>query len=93
MTRKNFYIVVNLTNVVIGIGQTERPDARNRSIMWKCYPRKLSFKFTVGIFRYRIGGSKAYWVVIFWIPQGASTSSTNFIKNIARRVRRCCLYH
>ena len=35
------------------------------------------------MFRYRRDGSKSYWVVIFWIPQGALTSSTELIKNIA----------
>ena len=83
MGRKHFYVVVNLTDEVMGIGQSEMPDARDSSIVWKCYLSNLGFKFSVGIFRYRRGGSKSDWVVIFWIFQGASTSSTNFIKTIA----------
>ena len=87
MTRKNFYVVVNLTDEVMVIGQSEMPDARDRSIVRKCYLSNLGFNFPVGMFRYRRGGSKADWVDIFQITQGASTSSTNFIKTIATASR------
>ena len=87
ITRKSFYVVVNLTDEVMVIGQSEMPDARYRSIVRKCYLRNLGFNFPVGMFRYRRGGIKADWVDIFQITQGASTSSTNFIKTIATASR------
>ena len=83
MGGKHFYVVVNLTDEVMGIGQSEMPDARDSSIVRECYLSNLGFKFSVVIFRYRRGASKADWFVIFWIFQGAPTSSTNFIKTIA----------
>ena len=43
----------------------------------------LGFKFPIGMFRYRRGGSKADWVVILRFPRGASTSNSNFIQTIA----------
>ena len=58
-------------------------DARDCSIVRKHSISDLGFKFPIGMFRYRQGGIKEDWVVIFQIPQGASTSSTDFIKTIA----------
>ena len=63
------------------------PDARDCSIVRKCHLSNLGFNFPVGMFRYIRGGSKADWVDIFQITHGASTSSTNFIKTIAKASR------
>ena len=68
------------------------PDARDCSIARECYLSNLGFKFPIVMFRYRRGGSKADWVVIFWIPQGTSTSSTDFIKTIAAESREALAY-
>ena len=68
MSIKHFYVLVNLTDEVMGIGQSEMSDARDRSILRKIYLIDVGFKFTIGMFRYRRGGSKEYWVVIFRIP-------------------------
>ena len=87
MTRKNFYVVVNLTDEVMVIGQSEMTDARDRSILRKCYLNNLGFNFPAGMFRYIRGGSKADWVDIFRIAQGVSTSSTDFIKTIGTASR------
>ena len=51
MARKHFYVVVNLTDEVMVIGQSEMPDARDCSIVRKCYLSKLGFNFSIGIFR------------------------------------------
>ena len=83
MEMKEFYVLVNLTDEVMGINQSEIPDALDHSISRKCYLSDLHFKFPIGMFRYIRGGSKSDWVVIFQIPQGVSTSSTGFIKSIA----------
>ena len=37
MSRKHFYVLVNLTDEVIGIGKIEIPDVMDCSIAWKCY--------------------------------------------------------
>ena len=70
MTRKNFYVVVNLTDEVMLIGQSETPDARDCSIVRKRHLSNHDFNFPVEMFRYRRGGSKADWVDIFQITQG-----------------------
>ena len=87
MARNHFYALVNLTDEVMGTGQIEIPYARDHSIERKSYPSNLGFKFPIGIFRYRRGGIKLYWVVIFQTPQGTSTPSTDFIKTIAEASR------
>ena len=51
MARKRFYLVVNLTDEVMVIGQSEIPDARDCSIVRKWYLRNLGFNFSIGIFR------------------------------------------
>ena len=49
---------VNLTYEVMGIGHSDMSDAKDLSLALKRYFRKLVFKFPIGMFRYRIGGSK-----------------------------------
>ena len=66
MSRKHFYVLVNLTDEVIGIGQSEIPDVMDFSIARKCYLSDLGFKLPIGMFTYGRGGSKADSVVIFW---------------------------
>ena len=83
MERKHFSVLLNLTDKVILIGQSEIPDARYHSISRKRYLSDLGFKFSIVLFRYIRGGSKADWVVIFQISQGTSTSSTDLIETIA----------
>ena len=83
MARNHFYVLVNLTDEVMVIYHNDIPDTRDRSLVRKCYFSDLGFKFTIAIFRYRRGGSKSYWVVIFWVPMGTSTSNSNFIQIIA----------
>ena len=51
MARKHFYVVVSLTDEVMGIGQSEIPDARDYSIVRKCYLSNLGINFSIGIFR------------------------------------------
>ena len=68
MSREKFYILVNLRDEVMVIGQNETRDARDISIARKRYPINLGFKFFIGMFKYRRGGSKADCFVIFWIP-------------------------
>ena len=87
MARKHFYVVLILTYEVMVIGQSEILDARYCSVVRKCYLSNLGFNFSIGIFRYRRGGSGSDWVVIFRTTQGASTSSTNFIKTISASLR------
>ena len=60
MTRKNFYILVNLTDEVMEIGHSDMPYARDISLARKRYFSDLGFKFPIGILRYRRGGSKSY---------------------------------
>ena len=43
MSRKHFYLLVNFTDEVMGIGQSEIPDARYSSIVQKNYPSNLGF--------------------------------------------------
>ena len=88
MEGKNLYFLVNLTDEVMGISQSEIPDARDRSIAQKRYLSNLGYKFLIGMFGYRRGGSKSYWFVIFSIPQGASTPTTDLIKTIAEASRK-----
>ena len=63
------------------------PDATDNSIVRKLYVSNLGFKSPIGVLKYRRGGSKSDLVVIIWIPQGTSTSSTNFIKTIPTACR------
>ena len=65
------------------IGHSDIPDARDFSLARNLYFSDFGFKFPIGIFRNRRGGSKADWVVIFRFPRGASTSNSNFIQTIA----------
>ena len=58
MARNHFYALANLTDEVIGIGQSDIPDARNRSLARKRHFSNLGFKLPIGMFRYRRGGSK-----------------------------------
>ena len=87
MERKHFYVLVNLTDEVVGIGQSEIPEDRDHSIVRKRYPSIPGFKFPIIMFRYRRCEIKSDWVVIFWIPQGTSISSNYFIKNITAASR------
>ena len=88
MSRNHFYVLVNLTGEVIRMGQSEMPDVMDCSILRKCYLSDLGFNISIGMFRYRRGGSKEDWVVIFWILQGVSKSSTDFIKDHCCRIKR-----
>ena len=72
MARKHFFVLVDLIDEVTGIGHSDMPDARDLSLARKRYFSDLGFKFFIGMFRYIRGGSKADWVVIFWVPRGAS---------------------
>ena len=72
MERKHLSVLLNLTDKVILIGQSEIPDASYHSIARKRYLRNIGFKFAIVLFRYIRGGSKADWVVIFWVPRGTS---------------------
>ena len=87
MTRKHFYVLVNLTDEVLGIGHSDMPDTRDCSPARKCYFSDIDFKFPIGMFRYRRSGSKTDWVVIFRVPRGASTSNSDFIQTIANTSR------
>ena len=87
MSRKHFYVLVNQTDEVIGVVQSEMPDVMDCSIARKCYLSEFGFKLPIVIFRYRRGGSKEYQVVIVQIPQGTSNSSTYFIKTTAAESR------
>ena len=60
MSRKHFYVLVNLTDEVIGISKSEMPDVMDCSIARKCYLSEFGFKLPIVIFRYRRGGSKEY---------------------------------
>ena len=55
--RKNFYILVNLTDEVMGIGHSDMTDVRDCSLARKRYFRDFVFKFPIRMFRYRRGGS------------------------------------
>ena len=87
MSRKHFYVLVNLTDEVIVIGQSEMPDVMDFSIARKCYLIDLGFKLPIGMFRYRRGGSKSDQVVIVQTPQETSNSSIDFIKTTAAVTR------
>ena len=56
--RNNFYVLVHLTDEVMGIGHSDIPDTRDRSLARRCYFSDLGFKFPIGFFKYRRGGSK-----------------------------------
>ena len=87
MARKHFYVLVNSTDEVIGIGHSDMPDARYLSLARKRYFRELGFNFPIGMFKYRRGVSKVYWVIIFRVPMGTSTSNSYFIQTIANASR------
>ena len=87
MSRKHFYVLVNQTDEVIGVVQSEMPDVMDFSIARKCYLIDLGFKLPIGMFRYRRGGSKSDQVVIVQTPQETSNSSIDFIKTTAAVTR------
>ena len=80
MTMKHFYVLVSLTYELLVIGGSDRPDARDRSLAQKYYFSNLGFKFSIGMFRYRTGWSKADLVIIFRVPMWTSTSDSDFSK-------------
>ena len=83
MTRKYFYVLVNLIDEVMGISHSDIPDARGRSLVQKRYFSNLGFKFPIGMLKYRRGESKVDCVVIFPVLRGTSTSNSDFIQTIA----------
>ena len=58
MARNHFYVLVNLTDDVMVIVHSDMPDVTDISLAQKCYFSDLGFDFPIGMFRYRIGGSK-----------------------------------
>ena len=58
MARKKFYVLVNLTDKVMGIGQSGMPYARDHSISCKNSLIDQYFNFLIGMFRYRKGENK-----------------------------------
>ena len=56
--RNHFYVMVNMTDEVMGIGNSDMTDARNCSLAQRFYVSELGFKFPIEIFKYRRGGSK-----------------------------------
>ena len=71
----------------MGIGHSDIPDARYCSLARKRFFSDLGFNFPIGMFRYRRGGSKADWVVIFRVPRETSTSNSDFFQTIATTSR------
>ena len=59
MARNHFYVLLNFTDEVMEIGNSDMPDARDLSLARKRYFSDLGFKFPIGMFSYRRGGSKA----------------------------------
>ena len=70
MARDHFYILVNLTDEVMGIGHGDMPYERDRSLVPKRYFSDLGLKFPIGIFSYRRGGIRADWFLSFGFPGG-----------------------
>ena len=70
MARKQIYVLVNLIDEVMGIVHSDMQDEGCHSLLQKRFFSDLGFKFSIGMFRYRSGGGKADWVVIFWVSRG-----------------------
>ena len=51
MEKKDCYVVLNLADEVMLIGQSEIPYDRDCSIVREWYLRNLGFNFSIGIFR------------------------------------------